>query len=147
MRAGKGFTYRYYKGQPLYAFGHGLSYTNFEYSNLSVEKNNVNEGDELLVSVDIKNIGKLDGDEVLQLYVKDLESDKWMPVKQLRKFQRVSLKKGETKTINFKLDISKDFRYYDSMERKYMVEPGDFEIQVGASSQDIRLKKLVTVIN
>lgn len=145
MRAGKGFTYRYYTGEALYPFGHGLSYTNFEYSNLSVDKTRLNSSDILSVSVKIKNTGKLDGEEVVQLYVKDVEPDTWMPEKQLRKFERISLKKGETKTITFDLDISKDFRYYDPMYREYRVEPGDFEIQIGASSKDIRLKELLTV--
>lgn len=145
MRAGKGFTYRYYSGEALYPFGHGLSYTKFEYSNLKVDKTLINSKDEITVTVDLKNKGKRDGEEVVQLYIKDVESDTWMPIKQLRKFERISLKKGETKTINFKLDVSEDFRYYDSMSREYRVEPGSFEIQIGASSQDIRLKEVVTV--
>ncbi|MBP0904936.1 glycoside hydrolase family 3 C-terminal domain-containing protein [Mariniflexile gromovii] len=145
MRAGKGFTYRYYTGEALFPFGHGLSYTNFEYSNLSVNKKVLNSSEKLSVSVKIKNTGKFDGEEVVQLYIKDVKSDTWMPVKQLRKFDRIALKKGETKTISFDLDISKDFRYYNPMLRQYEVEPGDFEIQVGASSKDIRLKKIVTV--
>jgi len=68
-----------------------------------------------------------------------------MPIKQLRKFERLSLKKNETKTVEFKLDVSKDMRHYDAMQRKYAVEPGDFEIQIGASSSDIRLKRQVSV--
>lgn len=145
MRAGKGFTYRYYTGEALYPFGHGLSYTNFEYSNLTIDKKITNSSDKLSVSVTIKNTGKLNGEEVVQLYIKDVESDTWMPVKQLRKFERIALKKGETTTVNFTLDVSKDFRYYDPMGREYRVESGDFEIQVGASSQDIRLQEVVTI--
>ncbi len=145
MRAGKGFTYRYYTGKAMYPFGHGLSYTNFEYTNLSIDKTTLSSSDKLSVSVDVKNTGKLDGEEVVQLYIKDIKSDTWMPVKQMRKFERLSLKKGESKTIEFELNVGKDFRYYNSMYREYQVEPGDFEIQIGASSSDIRLKETVTV--
>jgi beta-glucosidase len=140
MRAGKGFTYRYYEGKALFPFGHGLSYTKFEYSDIKICAE-----DEFTVSVKVKNTGKTDGEEVVQLYVKDVKSDIWMPIKQLRKFERIALAKGEEKTIEFTLKADKDLRYYDSMRRSYMVEPGDFEIQVGASSEDIRLKGLVTV--
>lgn len=145
MRSGKGFTYRYYKGDALYPFGHGISYTKFDYSNIVIDKTKIKDSDEIVVSVNIKNTGELDGEEVVQLYVKDVKSDKWMAIKQLRKFERIALRKGEEKTVEFKLKASKDLHYYDSMNRKYMVEPGDFEIQVGASSEDIRLKGIVTV--
>ena len=145
MRAGKGFTYRYYTGEALYPFGHGLSYTNFEYSNLCVDKSILKSSDKLSISVKIKNTGKQDGEEVVQLYIQDVKSDIWMPIKQMRNFERISLKKGESKKIKFELDISKDFRYYDPMSREYKVEPGEFEIQIGASSQDIRLKKIISV--
>ena len=145
MRAGKGFTYRYYQGEALYPFGHGLSYTNFKYSNLKIDKSKVGVKDEFSVSVIIKNRGEFDGDEVVQLYVKDVKSDIWMPIKQLRKFERISLKKGEKKTVIFKLKVNKDLIYYNSTYRKYMVEPGDFEIQIGSSSKDIRLKRLISV--
>ncbi|MGQ1784599.1 glycoside hydrolase family 3 C-terminal domain-containing protein [Saccharicrinis sp. GN24d3] len=145
MRAGKGFTYRYYTGEALYPFGHGLSYTSYQYSDLSVDKTTLSSSDMLSVSIKVKNTGNLDGEEVVQLYIKDVKSDTWMPVKQMRKFERISLKKGETKTVNFELNVNEDFRYYDSMCREYMVEPGEFEIQVGASSEDIRLKEIITV--
>ena len=145
MHAGKGFTYRYYTGDALYPFGHGLSYTKFEYSNLKIDKTSISKDGEFSVSVQVKNTGKLDGEEVVQLYTKDVESDKWMALKQLRKFERIALKKGETKTVTFKLKAIEDFRYYDSMKQSYMVEPGSFEIQIGASSGDIRLKGMVVV--
>ncbi|ARV16546.1 glycoside hydrolase family 3 protein [Polaribacter sp. SA4-12] len=145
MRAGKGFTYRYFKEAPLYPFGHGLSYTKFEYSNLEINKTQISSEDKIKVSVNIKNAGKFDGDEVVQLYVKDLKSDKWMPMKQLRKFERIALKKGEAKTLEFVLDPIEDMRYYDAMLQKYMVESGEFEIQIGGSSEDIRLKQIINV--
>ena len=145
MRAGKGFTYRYYTGEPLYPFGHGLSYTEFEYTNLKINKVSISENEELSVSVTVKNIGDKDGEEVVQLYIRDITSDTWMPIKQLRKFERISLNKGESKVLNYKLDPSKDFIYYNSMLREYMVEPGEFEIQIGASSENIRLSEIITI--
>ncbi len=147
MRAGNGFTYRYYKGDAMYPFGHGISYTKFNYSDLTLSKTIVGNNDEILVSFDVKNSGELDGEEVVQLYVKDLESTTWMPIKQLREFKRISLKKGEEKTVQFKLKASEDLRYYDSLKQSYVVEQGDFEIQIGGSSKDIRLKKVITVVN
>jgi beta-glucosidase len=145
MRAGKGFTYRYFKGEALFPFGYGLSYTKFDYSNIQVNKTKIANNEELIVSFNIKNSGKYDGDEVIQLYIKDVKSNKWMAIKQLRKFKRVNLKKGETKKIEFKLNPKLDMRYYEPMKQNYMVEPGDFEIQIGASSSDIRLKKTIEV--
>jgi beta-glucosidase len=145
MKAKNGFTYRYFKGEPLYPFGHGLSYTRFEYSDLKIDKTRIGEKDDIQISVQVKNTGDYDGDEVVQVYAKDLESDQVMPVKQLREFKRISLKKGEQKTIDFTLNAAEDMRYYDAFHKQYMVEPGGFEIQVGASSRDIRLKKTITV--
>ncbi len=145
MRAGKGFTYRYYNGEALFPFGHGLSYTKFGYSDLKIDKTTACAEDEIMVSVKVKNEGDKDGDEVVQLYVKDLKSETWMANKQLREFERISLKKGEVKTIEFKLNVAEDFRYYNSKNQRYMVESGQFEIQVGASSKDIRMKGIVTV--
>ncbi len=145
MKAKNGQTYRYFKGEPLYPFGYGLSYTSFEYSNLKIDKTNINGKDDINISLKIKNTGDYNGDEVVQVYVKDLESDKVMPVKQLREFKRISLKKGEEKTIYFTLNAEEDMRYYDAFYKQYRVEAGDFEIQVGASSRDIRLKQTVSV--
>ena len=147
MRAGKGFTYRYYNGEALYPFGHGMSYTKFKYSDMTIDKTNIVKSDEILVSVKVKNSGVLDGEEVVQLYIKDVESTTWMPLKQLREFKRISLKKGEQKTVEFKLKAIEDLRHYDATKQSYVVEPGDFEIQIGSSSKDIRLKKIVQVEN
>jgi len=145
MRAGKGRTYRYYQGEPLYPFGHGLSYTNFVYSDINVDKTTLSAKDELKVSLKVKNTGKYDGEEVVQLYTRDVKSDLWMPVKQLRKFQRIPLRKGEEKTVEFIVNPSEDMRYYDPIKRSFAVEPGAFEIQVGASSEDIRLKQIINI--
>ena len=147
MRAGKGFTYRYYNGEALYPFGHGMSYTKFKYSDMTIDKTNIVKSDEILVSVKVKNTGVFDGEEVVQLYIKDVESTTWMPLKQLREFKRISLKKGEQKTVEFKLKAIEDLRHYDATKQSYVVEPGDFEIQIGSSSKDIRLKKIIQVEN
>jgi len=145
MQAGKGFTYRYYKGEALYPFGHGLSYTNFKYSKLTTDLTNINEKENFKISFNVKNIGDYDGDEVVQVYIKDLESKLKMPIKQLRSFKRVSLNKGDEKTIEFELNPMNDLRYYDPIKQRYLVDKGSFEIQVGSSSQDIRLKKIIYV--
>jgi beta-glucosidase len=145
MRAGKGFTFRYYNGAALCPFGHGLSYTNFKYSNLQIDKTKLRCTDAFTISVNIRNNGAFDGEEVLQLYIKDIESDTWMAKKQLRKFERIALKKVESKTITFNLEAREDPRYYDAMYLKYMVESGSFEIQIGASSEDIRLKDIISI--
>ncbi len=145
MHSGKGFTYRYYKGEALYPFGHGLSYTNFKYSKLTTDKTNTNEKETFKISFNVKNIGDYDGDEVVQVYIKDLESKLKMPIKQLRRFKRVSLNKGDEKIVEFEFKPIEDFSYYNSNEQKYMVDKGSFEIQVGSSSQDIRLKKIIYV--
>ncbi|MDC1179644.1 glycoside hydrolase family 3 C-terminal domain-containing protein [Flavobacteriaceae bacterium] len=145
MQAGKGFTYRYYKGEALYPFGHGLSYTNFKYSKLTTDRTNINEKETFKISFNVKNIGDHDGDEVVQVYIKDLKSKLKMPIKQLRSFKRVSLNKGDEKIVEFEFKPIEDFSYYNSTEQKYMVDKGSFEIQVGSSSQDIRLKKIIYV--
>ena len=93
--------------------------------------------------MDVTNTGERDGEEVVQLYVRDVESSVPMPVKQLRGFERISLKKGQTKTVSFILKPIEDMRYYDPQKQHYTVEPGEFEIQIGASSNDIRLKEHV----
>lgn len=145
MQAGKGFTYRYYNGEPLYSFGHGLSYTNFEYSNLKISKTSINDKETVKVSVIVRNTGQKDGEEVVQLYVKDVKSDMVMPQKQLRSFKRIAIPAGEEKQVEFELNAMEDLRYYNARYQKYMVDPGDFEIQVGASSTDIRQKGIITV--
>ena len=147
MRAGNGFTYRYYNGNAIYPFGYGMSYTKFKYSDLAINKKVFNNSDEVFVTVNVKNSGELDGEEVVQLYVKDVESTTWMPHKQLRGFKRISLKKGEKKMVEFKLNVRKDLRYYDAIKQTYAVELGDFEIQIGGSSKNIQLKKIISIEN
>ena len=145
MRAGKGFTYRYYNGDALYPFGHGLSYTKFEYSDLKTNKTIFKDSDQVFVTANIKNIGDLDGEEVVQLYIKDIESTTWQPLKQLKGFKRISIDSGEKKMVQFELNITKDLSYFDALKQSYVVEPGDFEIQIGTSSENILLKKIISV--
>jgi beta-glucosidase len=141
----QGKTYRYFKGEPLYPFGYGLSYTTFEYAGLKINKKQAKSDDTIEVSFKVTNTGRIDGDEVPQLYVRDVESKLPMPIKQLKGFERITLKAGESKIVTMKLTPNQDMCYYDVKKSDYAVEPGDFEIQVGASSQDIRLKGTVTV--
>ena len=120
---------------PLYSFGYGLSYTKFEYSNLKISANEIKPNGELKVSVDVKNVGNWDGDEVAQLYVNDIYSSVTTPEKTLRGFKRVNIKKGETTTVEFTL--TKDELGLYNREMKYVVEPGDFEVMVGGNSTDL----------
>jgi beta-glucosidase len=145
MARGNGKTYRYYRGKALYPFGHGLSYTAFEYTDLRITPKIVDESSALQVSVQVRNVGDRAGEEVVQLYVRDVESDRVMPIKQLRGFERIDLAAGEQKQVVFQLDAGSDLRYYDAMRQQYAVEPGAFEIQIGASSEDIRATDTITV--
>jgi beta-glucosidase len=141
----EGRTYRYFRGEALYPFGYGRSYTRFEYSGLRLDKPRLGVGDTLEVTVTVKNAGERDGDEVVQLYVRDPESRLKMPIRSLRGFERVSLKRGEAQPVRFRLSPAKDFAYYDADKKAYVVEPGEFEVQVGGSSQDLRLTGRVRV--
>nr|WP_294786123.1 glycoside hydrolase family 3 N-terminal domain-containing protein [uncultured Flavobacterium sp.] len=120
---------------PLYSFGYGLSYTKFEYSNLKISANEIKPDGQVKVSVDVKNVGNLDGDEVVQLYVNDVYSSVTTPEKTLRGFKRVNIKKGEMKNVEFTL--TKDELGLYNREMKYVVEPGDFEVMVGGNSTDL----------
>lgn len=120
---------------PLYSFGYGLSYTKFEYSNLKISSNEIKPNGELKVSVDVKNVGNLDGDEVVQLYVNDVYSSVTTPEKTLRGFKRLNVKKGETKNVEFTL--TKDELGLYNRQLQFVVEPGDFEVMVGGNSSDV----------
>jgi beta-glucosidase len=135
----EGRTYKYFRGGPLYPFGHGLSYSIFDYSNLNLTYDNK----EITISVDIKNSGKLAGDEVVQVYAKKLNPQIPQPIKTLVTFTRIKLKKNEEKTIDISFN-KKQLQYWDMENQQYKVAPGEYEIEVGPSSSDI---KLTTVIN
>ena len=137
----KGRTYKYFKGDVLYPFGYGLSYTSFKYSNLQVADGE----EEVSVSFQLKNTGRYAGDEVAQVYVKLPEREEVMPVKELKGFERVSLKSGESKKVTIKL--RKDLlRYWDEAKGKFIYPSGNYNIMVGASSADIRLQRAVSVL-
>jgi beta-glucosidase len=138
-------TYRYFRGEPLYPFGHGLGYTRFRYSGLRLSRRVLGATDSLEVSLDVENVGGRDGDEVVQLYVRDVESRLPMPVKELRAFDRIHVARGRKQRVVFRLQPSVDFTHYDPAKKAYSVEPGEFEIQVGASSQDVRVTDRVRV--
>jgi beta-glucosidase len=120
--------------EPQFPFGHGLSYTKFAYSDLKVSP-----GEPAQVSLNLRNGGSREGAEVVQLYVRDVQSSVDRPVKELKAFRRVVLKPGETQTVAFALDKSA-LAFYDVTRKDWVVEPGTFEVLVGASSRDIRLK-------
>ena len=117
---------------PLFPFGFGLSYTTFDYKNLKLSDSSLTATGELKVSVDLTNSGNYDGAEVVQLYIRDMVGSVTRPVKELKGFQKVFLKKGETRTIEFSL-TEKDLRFYNS-DLKFVSEPGDFKVFVGTSS-------------
>ena len=123
----------------IYPFGHGLSYTSFEYSNLKIEpKKQYTKGD-ITVTFDIKNTGDMKGDEVVQLYISDLVSSVVTYESMLKRFDRITLKPKQTETVEFKLR-PEDLRLLDK-DMEWVVEPGEFEVRVGSSSKDIRLKE------
>ncbi|AWB46611.1 glycosyl hydrolase [Paenibacillus sp. CAA11] len=141
--------YRYYDTkhvEPLFPFGHGLSYTSFEYSGLSVNKKTIRDTDTVEVMLTIKNTGTTAGKEIVQLYVKDVESTVVRPEKELKGFVKVDLAPGEEKAVTFTLD-KRAFAYYNTGLKDWHVESGEFELLVGASSKDIRLSESITVIS
>ncbi len=123
---------------PKYAFGYGLSYTSFAYSNLHVSAATINRNEQIVASVSVTNTGKYEGEEIVQLYLRDKVGSIARPVKELKDFRKVLLKVGETKTIKFIIDNEKLSFYNQNLE--WVSEPGDFELMIGASSEDIRLK-------
>jgi beta-glucosidase len=133
--------YRYYDElnlTPQYPFGYGLSYTSFAYSNLQISATSVPMGEDVTISADVTNTGDRDGDAVVQLYLTDMEASIWVPEKELKGFERVSIKAGETKTVTFTI-ISEDYYLFDVTSGKYIVEPGTFIVRVGGSSDNLPL--------
>ncbi len=139
--------YRYYdkkKMDVLFPFGYGLSYTDFAYSNLKLDKKAMKDTEVLTVSVDVTNTGTMAGKEVVQLYVADEESTVIRPVKELQGFEKVELAPGETKTVSMKLD-ARAFAYYNVQLGDFHVESGSFKIMIGRSCTDIKLEDTVMV--
>jgi beta-glucosidase len=137
-------TYMYFDQPVLFPFGHGLSYTQFEYSNLILSSDKIKKDEEIEIQVAIQNIGNLNGDEVAQVYVHKVNASIRVPINQLKRFQRIRFAPGESKTLTFKIPAS-EFSFYDTKTNDFKTEPGQWEIQVGSSSKDIRLKKTFTI--
>ena len=132
--------YRWYSTKGIevqFPFGHGLSYTTFEYANVKADKSEMTADQKLLVSVDVTNTGSVDGAEIVQLYINDVQSSIDRPVKELKNFEKVYLKAGETKTVTFEVD-AQDLSYFDADKHEWVAEPGDFKVLLGSTSEDIR---------
>ena len=139
--------YRYYDARnlkPLFPFGFGLSYTTFSYSNLRVTPAVITNTENISVEVTIKNTGNVAGKEVVQLYVREERPKVVRPEKELKAFAKVALEPGEEKILSFRLE-QRDFAYYDITHRGWVVNPGNFEILLSASSQDVRLRQTIVV--
>jgi beta-glucosidase len=132
-------TYRYFNGTPLYAFGHGLSYTKFGYKDAKLNQKSFTSSDTVKVSFELKNTGNLDGDEVVQVYFRHVKSAVPQPKLALCSFVRLHLESNQM--IHATLDIPTErFRYWDTTKKQYVVEPGKYQLLIGAASDDIRLK-------
>jgi len=141
----EGRTYRYFRGKPLYPFGHGLSYTRFAYTDLHLSRARADVSDSVEVSLDVKNVGSRDGDEVVQLYARDVQTTAPAPIRELRGFQRVFLRAGEQRRVRFTLVPERDLARYDEARKALAVEPGEFELELGTSSADLRLRGRLTL--
>ena len=139
-----GRTYQYFKGKPLYAFGHGLSYTTFKYNSIKTNSETITNNGELKVTVSITNSGNTDGDEVVQLYVKHLDSKVERPEKELKAFQRVFFKAGETKDVLLTVRV-KDLQYWNVAKQQFELENNAIELQIGSASDALLLSKKINV--
>ena len=132
--------YRWYSTQEIpvqFPFGHGLSYTTFEYSNAKAAKPSMTAAGTLKVSVDVANTGSVDGAEVVQLYIADPEASIDRPAKELKGFEKVWLKAGQKKTVTFEID-AEDLSYFDAEKHEWVAEPGEFQVLLGSSSEDLK---------
>jgi beta-glucosidase len=130
--------------KPLFAFGYGLSYTTFEYSDLSITPEKISPDGEVTVEVDVKNTGKTAGDEVVQLYINDIIATIPRPVKELKAFKRISLQPDETKTVE--MQVKAESLSFYNLDMKRIVEPGMFKVMIGSSSDNILLEGEFEVI-
>ena len=137
-------TYRYFNGTSLYAFGHGLSYTKFDFKNGKLDSRKLAPDGTAKITFTLRNSGKFDGDEVAQVYFRHIHSAVPQPKLALCGFQRASLKRGESETITIEVPIER-LRYWDADIKRYVVESGDYELLVGAASDDIRLKLPIAI--
>lgn len=139
LEAGKWFSkfrsnYLDVSNEPLYPFGYGLSYTTFEYSNLKLSKSKFKAGETITATITVKNTGAMEGKEVVQMYIRDLVGSITRPVKELKGFQKINLRAGESKEISFKISEN-DLKFYNA-DLKFVAEPGDFTIFIGTNSRD-----------
>lgn len=139
-----GRTYMYLRGEPLYPFGFGLSYTTFAYSGLRTSTNSLASNGSVNIEFDLRNTGKRAGEEVVQLYVRYVGSAVERPLKELKAFQRIAVDAGKTRRVKLSLRADR-LAYWSVKEKRFVVEPGDVEFMVGSSSADIKLKKTVAV--
>jgi beta-glucosidase len=124
------------ENSPLFPFGYGLSYTSFTYGDLKLGSNTMNSTGKITASVTVTNTGSYDGEEVVQLYIRDMIASIARPVKELKGFQKIFLKKGESKEVSFNISIN-DLKFYNS-SLKYVAEPGDFKVFIGSNSEDVK---------
>ena len=141
--SGKG-QYQNSSKEPLFHFGYGMSYTKFEYSEPVLSSSRIKAGESVKLKIDVKNIGEYDGDEIVQVYIKDDYASVGRYNKMLKAFDRVHIKKGETKTVEFELTPDK-FELYD-VNMKKTIEPGTFTIFVGSSSREQDLKQIALTV-
>lgn len=123
----------------MFSFGQGLSYTTFEYGKIATDKKEMTLSDTITFTVNIKNTGERKGAEIVQLYIRDLESSLPRPEKELKGFKRISLQPGETRAVSFEIDKS-FLSFFDDGKHNWVAEPGDFEALIGASSSDLKSK-------
>ncbi len=138
-------TYRYFSGKPLYAFGHGLSYTRFKFQDGRLDAKTIPANGTAKVTFTVKNTGKCEGDEVAQVYFRHIHSDVPQPKLALCGFARVHLNRGEAGRVTVEVPAER-LRYWDTDKKQYVVEPGEYEFLIGAASDDIRLKLPMTII-
>ena len=137
-------TYRYFTGKPEFAFGHGLSYTTFDFKGGKLDAKKIPAAGTAKVKFTVKNTGKLDGDEVAQVYFRHVNSSVPQPKLALCGFARVHLKRGGSANITVDVPAER-LRYWDTEKKQYVVEPGKYEFLIGAASDDIRLKLPMTI--
>jgi beta-glucosidase len=139
-----GRTYMYFKGEPLYPFGYGLSYTTFQYANLKLSTARLPKTGQLTVSVNVKNTGSRQGDEVVQLYVTHLGSKVERAKQELKGFQRIAIQPNETKTVTMNVK-AEDLAYWDEKQNQWVVEEDHVKFMVGPSSANAKLEKTIEV--
>ena len=144
LEAGKWFSkfrsnYLDIDNDPLYPFGYGLSYTTFRYGDLQLSNNSMNEKGKITASVTVTNTGNYDADEIVQMYIRDMVGSVARPVKELKGFERIHLKKGESRTVSFDI-TAEQLKFYNSA-LNWVCEPGEFEVMVGGNSRDVQTKK------